>query len=776
MTASTRFVLSTRNAAALAALALGMAVGTAAAQINAVTQIKWPPITGAGTPTSLSVPCSTANYGQPYQNTAVIPNTRYHCASDGWELEAGGGTSLELQHNGTDLADQALLNFDDTTPAPPTGYSNVTFQTNSGGHLSGYVPTAYGQNALSCPSNVPTMSPPSGQYVAWSLPTTEWAVPNPWTPNPNPGPPNYLPSGNIASSALNGGIEMVQAVGLGGAEIGWGGFQMPQLPPNATIVALNGILVGSGYGTSALTAGQMTVPNGMNPWFSGFPPSSGSFGPATYTTSACGTCFLASVSELTQVLYNATIGVLIEQTYGAGYISAQGVTITFVGFEIVYTVPTGTPATVCSTGGVGSGVTGVTQIVANSPLVTTPTNGTGPIVQVGMLPPLTDTPDPPTLVCSATVNTLMQYRSSAGNTYMCMVPYGASTWSWNEIGSTGGGGGSPGGITGSVQYNTGSGFGGTDMGTVAKVAVVTDGAHGITPATGTVATGGSGASMLNLTPVLVSGLPAITVANGYKLVAGVSQVSVSDAASCGDTSTGGGTIKETLVCSTVTSGACTTWTLVSCSSVLAGSGMFGPAMSTAPTLTGTGLTTALNHSGTYSVGNTLTGILMADSGASVEQVEGQLTAAPVVPFTATALLSVPPGAPDYFNTGMIVASSPTGPIVEVDVKENAIIAVTGCTTASCGSYTSLNSFSINRDGAHFWAYRIQYDGTYVSYWVSSDLSYWLPLYKETAASGYLSSGGYNYIGVYFEPVNAIGPSPANVGGGTTLMSWTVTTP
>jgi len=86
MTASTRFVLSTRNAAALAALALGMAVGTAAAQINAVTQIKWPPITGAGTPTSLSVPCSTANYGQPYQNTAVIPNTRYHCASDGWEL------------------------------------------------------------------------------------------------------------------------------------------------------------------------------------------------------------------------------------------------------------------------------------------------------------------------------------------------------------------------------------------------------------------------------------------------------------------------------------------------------------------------------------------------------------------------------------------------------------------------------------------------------------------------------------------------------------------
>ena len=88
MTASMRFALSIRKAASLAALTVALA---AQGQINSVTGIKWPPITGAGTPASLSVPCGATNYGQPYQNTAVVPNTRYHCAADGWELEAGGG-------------------------------------------------------------------------------------------------------------------------------------------------------------------------------------------------------------------------------------------------------------------------------------------------------------------------------------------------------------------------------------------------------------------------------------------------------------------------------------------------------------------------------------------------------------------------------------------------------------------------------------------------------------------------------------------------------------
>jgi hypothetical protein len=54
-------------------------------------QIRWPLITGAGTPTAMGVSCTSIEYGMPYQNTAVTPNTRYHCAADGWEIESSAG-------------------------------------------------------------------------------------------------------------------------------------------------------------------------------------------------------------------------------------------------------------------------------------------------------------------------------------------------------------------------------------------------------------------------------------------------------------------------------------------------------------------------------------------------------------------------------------------------------------------------------------------------------------------------------------------------------------
>lgn len=59
-------------------------------KINAVTGVNWVPITGAGTPTSRSIACTPTNYGQPYQNTAVTPNTFYTCGNDGWAIRMGG--------------------------------------------------------------------------------------------------------------------------------------------------------------------------------------------------------------------------------------------------------------------------------------------------------------------------------------------------------------------------------------------------------------------------------------------------------------------------------------------------------------------------------------------------------------------------------------------------------------------------------------------------------------------------------------------------------------
>jgi|GEM_PF-6079314 len=62
-------------------------------KINPVSQINWPLLTGAGTPTSLSIVCTSANYGQPFQDTVVTPNTYYTCGTDGWAIRGGSGAA-----------------------------------------------------------------------------------------------------------------------------------------------------------------------------------------------------------------------------------------------------------------------------------------------------------------------------------------------------------------------------------------------------------------------------------------------------------------------------------------------------------------------------------------------------------------------------------------------------------------------------------------------------------------------------------------------------------
>lgn len=75
----------------VACLMVFTGVCAAQSKVNPVTQINWPLITGAGTPGSLFIACSAANYGQPFQNTAVTPNTYYTCGTDGWAIRGGSG-------------------------------------------------------------------------------------------------------------------------------------------------------------------------------------------------------------------------------------------------------------------------------------------------------------------------------------------------------------------------------------------------------------------------------------------------------------------------------------------------------------------------------------------------------------------------------------------------------------------------------------------------------------------------------------------------------------
>ena len=54
------------------------------------------------------------------------------------------GTTLTVEHNdSTTGINQGVLDFNDTNPSPPAGSLNVTFQTDSTGRLSGFVPATY---------------------------------------------------------------------------------------------------------------------------------------------------------------------------------------------------------------------------------------------------------------------------------------------------------------------------------------------------------------------------------------------------------------------------------------------------------------------------------------------------------------------------------------------------------------------------------------------------------------------------------------------------------
>jgi hypothetical protein len=78
------------------------------------------------------------------------------------QFAAAAQQYLTLKHNGTPLTDQILLNFNDATPAAPSGSSNVTWQPDSGGDLSGYVSSA----SVMANGFQPQIIPPiAGQFV-----------------------------------------------------------------------------------------------------------------------------------------------------------------------------------------------------------------------------------------------------------------------------------------------------------------------------------------------------------------------------------------------------------------------------------------------------------------------------------------------------------------------------------------------------------------------------------------------------------------------------------
>jgi hypothetical protein len=100
------------------------AVAGAQTQVDPATRINWPRITGAGTPMSLSIACTVANYGQPYQNTAITPNTVYTCGTDGWAVRLPTATATVL--GGVKPDNVSILNAVGVLTATPASIGAVS--------------------------------------------------------------------------------------------------------------------------------------------------------------------------------------------------------------------------------------------------------------------------------------------------------------------------------------------------------------------------------------------------------------------------------------------------------------------------------------------------------------------------------------------------------------------------------------------------------------------------------------------------------------------------
>jgi len=74
-------------------------IGGCQTRIDPASQIWWPGVTGTADP---ALPCTAANYGQPYTNTA--DSTQFICSTGGWEQISGGAVSSVFGRTGSVIA------------------------------------------------------------------------------------------------------------------------------------------------------------------------------------------------------------------------------------------------------------------------------------------------------------------------------------------------------------------------------------------------------------------------------------------------------------------------------------------------------------------------------------------------------------------------------------------------------------------------------------------------------------------------------------------------
>jgi hypothetical protein len=198
-------------------------------------------------------------------------------------------------------------------------------------------------------------------------------------------------------------------------------------------------------------------------------------------------------------------------------------------------------------------------------------------------------------------------------------------------------------------------------------------------------------------------------------------------------------------------------------------GLFGGI--SAPTLSSTGFSSTYGGTGAgFATSNTPYGVYITQPSISGSgNVGGIVKAYPGVAYTATALMSIPTALANYPQLGLIAADTLSGKAMlfrYVGVTTGSNIDVTTWSNPTTFVAAPGSSVSI-LPGRYLWL-RLKDDGTNITYSISSDNQFFQQIYTVAKSSSYLGSGGFNYLGIF------VNSQTADVGS--TLMSWTITTP
>jgi hypothetical protein len=195
-----------------------------------------------------------------------------------------------------------------------------------------------------------------------------------------------------------------------------------------------------------------------------------------------------------------------------------------------------------------------------------------------------------------------------------------------------------------------------------------------------------------------------------------------------------------------------------------GAGLYRQVMSATPTSVGTGLTNWLNQ-GTSLVSDSAVGITIDAPSAGVNSnVVARYMPAPSPPYTITALIAATRNSNNFSGAGIgWYDGSNKLHVMSLTINNGAAARLE---VEKWNTTTSFNNIDIasstNAFSQPIW-FRIQDDGTNVSFAFSQDGASFLPLFSVAKASSWLGTSGYNNVLFFSNPQ----------GGRTlsTLMSW-----